>query len=89
MSNLEEILNKPFETGSHGPVPDGLAHIFNKDPLELTEQDLTQIVTVLRAQRLQFLSDESTAKNEGKRPSYVKGQKKAAAAAFDPSKLEF
>lgn len=86
--NLEAILAAPLPSGSPGPVPDSLQHLFNKDPLGLTAQDISQIVEVLRAQRLAFLTEESTSKGEGRKPNYKKENKKAA-EGFDPSKLSF
>lgn len=88
MSELEKVLSEPMEAGSHGPVPETLTHLFNKDPLDLSTQDLEAIVVTLRAQREAFLQEESSSKTAGTKPNYKKSGK-AAAQAVDISKIEF
>ena len=83
MSDLEEILNTPMESGSHGPVPESLQHLFGKDPLGFAKQDIKAICEVLRTQQRLFLTEELEAKTAQRRPNYKKATK------IDTSKIEF
>jgi len=38
--------------------PESISELFDKDPLKLTEQDLTTIVSRLRADRVQWKKDD-------------------------------
>jgi hypothetical protein len=77
-----DLLAEPLSSGSLGPIPESLQHLFNKDPLEFTKQDINDIVKVLRAQRLGFLHEELASKTAGKRPNYKKSNE-----AVDLNKL--
>lgn len=85
--SLEKILGEPLSSGSHGPVPDMLQELFNRDPLSLSTQDIEKIVAVMREQRKAFLAEESSAKAQGRAPKYKSVVKKAT-EGFDPSKLD-
>ena len=58
-----------------------LAELFAKDPLKLTDQDLTRIVNQMRASRSQWLEQE-----EGKKKAPK--QDKTASKSVDISQLE-
>jgi len=58
-----------------------LAELFAKDPLKLTDQDLTRIVNHMRASRSQWLEQE-----EGKKKAPK--QDKTASTSVDISQLE-
>lgn len=47
--------------------PESLQELFDRDPLELSKQDITRIVTELRANRHHFVKEETRARKAGKK----------------------
>lgn len=47
---------------------DSLSELFARDPLELSDQDISRIVVELRAQRSKFIIKEAAAKAKPKKP---------------------
>lgn len=50
----------------HSAAPESLDELFSRDPLELTDQNLDQIVSHLRAQRHQWAQEEATGAKKSK-----------------------
>lgn len=55
--------------------PASLEELFARDPEKLSDQDIAMICTELRAKRLQWANEESTAKTQERRPRATKGAK--------------
>lgn len=62
---------------SLGQVPPGLSALFDRDPLSLSKEDLSQIVLELRRQRGSFQQAEAVARVSGKRVNAKKATKGA------------
>ncbi len=68
--------------------PNSLDELFNRDPLELADQDIQRIVAVFRAQRKNFDLEEASAKKSGKKVNPSKLKKSAEEiAALDVDSL--
>jgi hypothetical protein len=79
-------------TTSNSPLSeaatDSLNELMERDPLELTKQDIGLIVSSLRRQRVAWEQEETTAKSKGKRPSAAAAKAAAKQLTLDSLDIE-